>query len=499
MRLSLPHIRATMGALRFAPAVLRGWAMERTFLAPWLRRRLLLEGLAGENGPAVDAARKTQFAQWHPEDLEPRLGGHSLQVLSREFFERHGAEAGWVHLRETMRTLPVGSRLLIYAPHSFAFRPREGMTWIPGWEEIHEAACAAGLRVLDFNPGFDRNGFFYFLAERPTGTAEAMTLTGAGHYFYLQVGASLTIGNSASVLSATGLRALRQVASPVTEHSFYAEVPKDVLVQPGDLAMGHYGRWVTGARRSGARTILYGPGDRFRPERHDAPFFEEIQTQGSFAAQYEAAHMVIMQAGGRWRMTDPFPHPGLCRWMDLPVSPALFPRTKKKIAPPGQRVFCFIGLYDDYQKGLDIARALCRRCPQFQFIALGCKPIDEPNCREYPAVDNRRTAFRRIAAQADFIVSPARDDAQPGTIAECGSLGLLPIISETTGYVLSFPGRLDTEDLDQCATVLRDAQTAASEEVEAWRVLNAQYIEQFHRPDGCDTLMQFYLSEAIAL
>ena len=501
----LSLVRLVVNFLRRSPVLLRAWALEMPVTRPWLSRKLSLAELASQTGPAIEAARRTQFSEWHPEDLQPRLewygksGLHEdLQVIGREFFESHGPEDGEAALREAAETLADGSRLFLYAPHSFAFREGDGFAWMPRWEQLHALARRAGLRVLDFNPTFDRNGFFHFLAERPSGALpQRMTLSGAGHYFYMNAGVSRALGNSAAVLSAMGLRALQQIASPVSEHYFQARVPEDAPVQSGDIAIGHYGLWVTGASRCGALTILYGPGDCFRAERHDTPFHEELQVRGTFAEQYQASHMVIMQTGGRWRMSDPFPYSGLCRWMDMPISPAVFPRTKKRIAPPGKRVFCFIGLYDDYQKGVDIAAELCRRCPEFSFIAIGCQPISEPNCREYKAVDNRRSEFRRIVTQADFLVSPAREDPQPGTVAECGSFGMLPIISEGTGYVPSFPRRLNVEDLDQCAAVLREAQAASAEEVEAWQALNAQYLEEFHRPRRCDALMRFYLEEAI--
>lgn len=497
----LPLVRVTVNFLRRSPVLLRTWGLGLPVAGPWLWRKLSLARLAARTDSAVEAARRVQFPEWHPEDLRPRLewyGKEGLNVIGREFFESHGPEDGKAALREAAEALPVGERLLIYAPHSFAFPEGHGFAWTPPWEAVHALAHAAGLRVLDFNPTFDRNGFFHFLAERPSDQPPAPAVTGAGHYFYMKVGASRALGNSAAVLSAMGLRALRQFVSPVKDYHFQTRVPEDAPVRPGDVAMGHYGLWVTGARECGALTILYGPGDRFRPERHDTPFQEELQVRGTFAEQYQASHAVIMQTGGRWRMSDPFPYSGLCRWIDMPISPAVFPRTKKRIAPPGRRVFCFIGLYDDYQKGVDVAAELCRRCPEFRFIAIGCQPIGEPNCREYKAVDNRHARFRRIVTQADFLVSPARDDPQPGTVTECGSLGLLPIFTETTGYVLSFPRRMDVDDLDQCEAVLREAQNASAERVRAWQALNAQYVEQFHRPERCEALMDFYLKEAVS-
>lgn len=512
------HIGTIAG---LAPAALRAFGLHLLILSGWASRRWSLRLLAGGGSAALEAARRAQFKQWRPEDLNPKLffygrggwrsfvpepdyrsppGSGALHLAARAFFEAMSPEAGLKKLTTDLAALVPEECLLIYAPHRFAYGPEE-FAWVPRWEKFAELVKhTPGTRILDFNPGFDRNGFFHVVikhekAAPPAPAPSVPAPARGGHYFYLNAGRSRLLGNSARVLSAAGLRALERRTGPVSEHSFLARVPEDIAVGPGQIAMGHYGNWVTGARAGGALTVLYGPGDRFRPERHDAPFFLEIQAEGDFAAQYTAAHLVIMQAGGRWRMTDPFLYPGLCRWMDLPVSPAVFPRTKKQIAPPGKRVFCFIGLYDDYQKGLDIARELCRRCPEMQFIAIGCKPIGAPNCREYSAVDNRKAAFRRIVAQADFIVSPARDDAQPGTIAECGSLGLLPIVSETTGYVLSSPRRLDIEDLNQCVMVLKEAQAANADTVKGWQALNARYIEQFHRPEVVNKLLDFYLRE----
>ena len=509
--------RRAAGGIGLAPVAARDLCLRTPGLSAWAVRRWSLRLLSEGEAAGLGAARRRQFGAWHPEDLAPRLA-HSgrngwrtlvpepdypppapagtLCVATRAFFQATPAEAGGAALASALGALEPGRSLLVYAPHRFAHTPTD-FAWVPRWQDlIALAGRVPGTRVVDFNPGFDRNGFFHVLIDRRAEEAAGTRRTGAGRYFYLNVGRSRLLGHSAKVLSATGLCALERAATPVQEHSFQARVPEDVPISPGMIAMGHYGPWITGARQAGALTILYGPGDRFRPTREDAPFFLGLQTRGTFEAQYQASHAVIMQAGGRWRTADAWPHPGLCRWMDLPVSPAVFPRTKKRIAPAGRRVFCFIGLYDDYQKGHDIAVALCRLCPDFRFLALGCKPIGESNCEEFPSVDNRSARFRRLAARADFLVSPARDDAQPGTVAECGSLGLLPIISETTGYVLSFPERLYLDDLGQCEAVLRRAQAAQVEEVEAWQALNARYVEEYHRPQAVNGLLDLYLQQA---
>jgi hypothetical protein len=397
------------------------------------------------------------------------------------------------------------ARMLLYAPHSFAYEGADKFGWIPAWQELSRLSYAKpGIRVLDFNPGVDRNGFFHMIIERRaaasdrTGETDNAPVIRRGHYFYAKAGIGRSQGHGTRVLSAAGLRVLRQLIPDVSEHHFLCDVPTEVAVNAGDVCMGHYGPWITAARARGGLVLLFGPGDRFRKERHDGSLFVDLQKRGTFHEQYASSHMAVMHAGGLWRMLDPWMYEGLCRWMDLPVEPSVFPRSKPRISPPGKRVFCFVGLYDDHQKGAERAKSICEACPDTAFIAIGCKPFGVRNCQEFPAVDNRSARFRSLVTRADFIVQPGIDDCQPGPPAECGSLGLLPIVSEHSGYVLSFPRRIDVNDLQQCAATIHDAQWAGEVEVSGWQALNAQYIEEFHRPAHFEQLVRNYVQEAVA-
>lgn len=529
------RLRRAVERLRLCSAVVgaisRGW---RTVLFEGLRcspshQLKEMRGVSASNGP-VEAVRRGQFSTSHFADIHPKLewyGRRGVRVLVPEpdigfaasekgaglpigagqallagpgFFRSHDEAQGMQALTEAVLSLGSEGALLLYVPHAFAHSASDAYRWMPGWRVLHRFVHDSGLEVADFNPGFDRNGFYHLVALRrhrsSSATVGARRWPARVHYFYMAVGRAAWYGSSTLALSAAGARSLRVLRRPTYEHAFTDVVPDDVKIERDDLAIGHYGPWVTGARAGGATVILFGPGDRFRTTRSDLPIHVALQARGSYADQYSAAHLVVMHAGGLWRTADPWTYGGLCRWCDLPVSEALFPPTVSHLHPPGARVFCFVGLYDEHQKGVETAQRICEACPEIDFIAVGCRSIGAPNCEGFPPIDNRLPKFRDVVGRADFLVQPSRDDCQPGPPVECGYLGLLPIVSEYAGYVLSFPHRLDVNDIEQCARTIREANWADRSTVEAWQALYSQYLHAFHRPQVFHDLMTFYLQEA---
>ena len=178
-------------------------------------------------------------------------------------------------------------------------------------------------------------------------------------------------------------------------------------------------------------------------------------------------------------------------------SPTVFPRSKHRFAPPGQRKFVFINLWDEHQKGAETAKHIAQACPDYEFSVIAGIPIHLPNCRNYTWIGSTTPRYRHLISQADFVVCPGREDPQPGTVAEACSLGLLPILSYGSGYVLSFPQMLDVDNIDQCVSVLKAAQQASAEEIALWQTISARYIEAYHRPDYFENLLLYYLREAI--
>ena len=54
-------------------------------------------------------------------------------------------------------------------------------------------------------------------------------------------------------------------------------------------------------------------------------------------------------------------------------------------------------------------------------------------------LSNTSLRFRRTVSKCDFILTPSREDAQPGSLLEASALGLLPMATYESGYSLSHP------------------------------------------------------------
>lgn len=539
----LARARIQMGrASRLLGRVVKGGEVFLTGTLPTYLRLMLaqndyssdlysLRSIADSARSDRDAFAKAFFA-WDGEEIRPRLRHHAvgrwatlipepelpdvpgraeqsgaaLLVAAKAFFQEQSPESGRVKLNVALEQLLLTGKLLIYAPHPQVFSSVPDYHWCPSWQELTDWARGRGAHVVEFNPAYDRNGFFYIVLAK--GEAEQTCLVGPEalkkyrfHFFYLQQGGSRVTSHSAKVLSAAAYRVLQRYGTLVSEYSFLETIDAVSDLRPGDICMGHFGPWIVDAKRAGCHIILYGPSDRFQKERtdlfHGEPFYLRLQARGNFDAQYAASDMGVFQGGARWRSEDMWTYRGLCRWVDLPVSPVVFPRTKRQFASPGKRKFVFINLWDENQKGAETAERIVQACPDFEFIAIAGQPIRQPNCRNYPWVGSTTPRYRHILCQADFVVCPGREDPQPGTVAEACSLGLLPILSYGSGYVLSFPQRIDVDDIPQCVSVLRAAQQASDQEIRLWQRVAARYLESFHRPAYFESMMLYYLRELV--
>lgn len=119
--------------------------------------------------------------------------------------------------------------------------------------------------------------------------------------------------------------------------------------------------------------------------------------------------------------------------LDLAVDPQDFPYLKEKINPSGQRKFLYIGNTSEY-KGCDYLAQLADANPHLSIGWIGPGAINSQNIKSYGKLDLASSEGRQLVAEYDFLLTCGRSDANPTTILEAASWGLVTICTPQSGY-----------------------------------------------------------------
>ena len=119
--------------------------------------------------------------------------------------------------------------------------------------------------------------------------------------------------------------------------------------------------------------------------------------------------------------------------VDLAVNRNDFPHIKVGFNRAGRRRFLYIGHVMDY-KNPEYFRALAEANPMLQFGHIGSGNIGSARVVEHGVFNFRDEANRRILGEYDFLLTVGRADANPTTILEAASWGLIPICTPESGY-----------------------------------------------------------------
>lgn len=408
------------------------------------------------------------------------------------------AEQGKAQLLSLMADLHSDDYLLIYPPHPFWAQVFGSQyRWIPSCDDLYWLIYfSPGWRIVQYSSSFDATGRYFLIAQKTDRRKDLLSLAELSrktfHVFYFREGADLTLSRSNYALSAHLCAALARTGAKVYAHDMN-DVSAVEHVDRDDILVGHVGAWVKAAYNRGLRQIvLFNPMNRWYPTRHSS-YFEENAT---IDEQVRLAKMVIAQSGAVWRMTGTYPFPEKWRWIDLGIDPRLFPNIKRSFAPPGKRKFLCFHLYDAEQKGADIAEQIIRSRPQYQFWWVGGRPIRGANVRYQRYITNTSRRFHKIVQECDFVLLPSREDAQPGTLLEAASLGLLPMASYHSGYSISFPFLAEPNTVDTWLQLVDSAQNISTSSLHKVQELVHHYLRTIHCWGSIEQEIVFYLREA---
>lgn len=162
--------------------------------------------------------------------------------------------------------------------------------------------------------------------------------------------------------------------------------------------------------------------------------------------------------------------------LDMAVDRIDFPRVRARLAPPGKRRFVYIGNTSP-TKNTGYLSEIARRLPHMDFAWIGAGG-EIPGVRSLGYADFSTDAGRRLVSEFDFMVTVGRMDANPTTVLEAMSWGLLPVCTPQSGY-MGEPGipNVPLDDLNGACCVLQGLQEAPTPTLDRLRAINDEALD----------------------
>jgi glycosyltransferase involved in cell wall biosynthesis len=239
---------------------------------------------------------------------------------------------------------------------------------------------------------------------------------------------------------------------------------------PGDVLVGHahFVPWTIfrrSARRPGwRRIVMVQPYAHGRVEYF--AFLDQVLPRCDQFLAITGSHWFSRIGESDWAHWRPkMVH------LDLAVDRRDFPRTKGAFNPPGRRRFLYIGSAVRF-KNLPYLSAIARRCAPTEFAWIG-GDVPLAGVRTLGFADFATEAGRALATQYDYMITVGYSDANPTTLLESASWGLIPVCTPQSGYDAE-PGFVNVPlgDVERAARVVEELQRCPPERLEALRAEN---------------------------
>jgi len=192
---------------------------------------------------------------------------------------------------------------------------------------------------------------------------------------------------------------------------------------------------------------------------------------------------------GRW-WAQQVPRGPLAHWapvmtpLDLALDCTDFPSVKTTFADPGRRRVLYVG-HAGWQKNVGYLSRIALARPEWEFGWMGRgDPEDVPGVRAHGVLDTTSDEARRLVASYDIFLTVGAADANPMTVLEAMSWGLLPLCTPQSGYV-DEPGvvNLPLDDLPGALAVLDHWQHAPEHELLDAQQANARRLSEHYTWD----------------
>lgn len=121
--------------------------------------------------------------------------------------------------------------------------------------------------------------------------------------------------------------------------------------------------------------------------------------------------------------------------VDLGLYKEKYPFIKKKFNKIGKRKFLFIGndySYNNFAKNLNYLKLISKKSQIKNFATIGNKKVGDIKHYGWLNLANKKSL--KIISKYDFLIHTSKFDANPSTVLESMSWGLIPVITKECGY-----------------------------------------------------------------
>ena len=168
---------------------------------------------------------------------------------------------------------------------------------------------------------------------------------------------------------------------------------------------------------------------------------------------------------------------------DLAVNRQHYPRLKFAFNPAGQRRFLYIGHTLPY-KGTDFLCSLADANPDIHMGWIGQGEMSSKRVVPLGTHDFRHFAGRELVAGYDFLLTCGRSDANPTTILEAASWGLIPVATLQSGYYENdWLVNIPLDDVSTASRILNRLNEVSEEELFQRQQSGFRYLDEHYNWD----------------
>jgi glycosyltransferase involved in cell wall biosynthesis len=248
-----------------------------------------------------------------------------------------------------------------------------------------------------------------------------------------------------------------------------------IVPEPGDVLLGHPHPAPGTCFRRSMLDRRWGRVIALCPYNHDP-------SQNSFLDQVIPHVNEFLAITGRYWFDSLdesiFSHwaPRMTR-VDMAVDPKDYPLIKSRFSPAGERRFVYIG-HSGWPKNTHYLAKLAALRPGLDIAWIGEGGAPLPGLRPLGAADFSDDSARSLVSEFDFLVTVGLHDANPTTVLEAMSWGLIPVCTPQSGYygcpgIVNVPG----DDPDRAARILDDLNSIDELDLLKMQRVNRQLVD----------------------